>query len=278
MLDLHIGAPSAKQTDLIQEFVGREIDPEDWVVVPYMASNNFIDFGYRRWHLDILVQMAKGFPGRPLLLDHDWYESDKAVAFLFDAKLVKDLEVSDETLNGGDFAEFNQQILDEEGYVWLYLCAAIPKNEDDAQAILNRKFNDCSTGSILKNPRLICPNCTAEKGREIGFFDRDKNDEYICPHLVPSNFMFWLMEGREDVQFADYAILTAEHHEAIELSNVNRGALPAASVIREYTPDDEFISGSEDAEERVNQLMAELSQEIKQRLAAHVDFQTAGIA
>ena len=229
-----ITSPTASQVKVINQLIGWESSADEWLVVPYMASNNLVDFDYRRWHRDAIVGMGLTFKGRPLIFDHAWGDSEKAAAFIFESKLVTEESTTKDILNGGGFAKFNREIIKDEGYIWLYLAAAVPKDSDTAEAILSRRYNDCSTGSMLRQPTLYCPNCSKQKGRMVSFYEKDKNDDYVCPHLIPSNFMFYLvsMYGIDDAEFADYAILSGEYHEAVELSNCNRGALPAASVLR----------------------------------------------
>ncbi len=232
-LDTHIGTPSKSQLKRINKLVGRETESEEWLVVPYHASNNFVDLDYRKWHPSALVQMGSTFIGRPLLLDHQWGNSDKAVAFIFDSKLVSE-QPDKETLNKGGWSKFNREITKSEGYQWLYLCAAIAVNSPAAKLIQDRAYNDCSTGSILRQPYLVCPNCSKKQGREVEFNEIDEKGEVICDHMVPSQFMLYVNEAYDlGWKFADYSILGAGHHEAVELSNCNRGCLPAASVIRE---------------------------------------------
>lgn len=231
-LDTHLGQPTEQQFEVIQRLTNGSTTAEDWYVVPFTASNNLIDRGYRRWHKNILVQMAQGFLGKPHILDHMWHTSNGMTAFIFDVKLIQDSDCADDIKSMGGFEKYNQEIIENEGYIWLYLNVAIARTHDASNAIETRRYNDCSTGSILTNPRMICPNCSKQYGREVDFYELNaKGDDYLCPHLIPSRFMFWLFEG-EDVEFADYAILDAEHHEAVELSSCFRGALPAASVIR----------------------------------------------
>ncbi|EKU98028.1 hypothetical protein Lepto7375DRAFT_7287 [Leptolyngbya sp. PCC 7375] len=232
-LDTHIGTPTESQFKAIQQLTNSETSAEDWMVVPFTASNNLVDLGYRRWHQNVLRQMAQGFVGRPHILDHDWYDSESAVSFIFDVKLINDSGTDSKTVEMGGFGDYNKEIIENEGYTWVYMCAAIAKTHDAAEAIRTRRYNDCSTGSILNQPRMICPNCTRDKGREVDFYETDKNGDYVCPHLIPSRFMFWLFGDDPDVEFADYAILDAVHHEAVELSSCTRGALPAASVCRD---------------------------------------------
>ena len=226
--------PTSAQLRKINEMVGWTSSAEDWIIVPYQASNNLVDFDYRCWHRDAIVGMGLTYPGRPLIFDHAQYDSEKSAAFILESKLVTDESTDKKTLNGGGFGKYNREIIRDQGYIWLYLSAAVPVHSDTAEGILSRRYNDCSTGSILRGAILYCPNCSKDKGREVSFYEKDKNDEYVCPHLIPSNFMFWLVEayGIEDADFADYAILTGNYHEAVELSNCNRGALPMASIWR----------------------------------------------
>lgn len=230
-LDLHIGTPSDTQFKKIQALTGVESSPEEWMVVPLHASNNLVDLGYRRWHKNVLEQMANTFVGRPHILDHEWYDSEYAVSFIFDCQLVTS-EPTDELLQMGGFEEYNKKIVEKEGLHWVFMNVAVSKNHDAAEAIASRRYNDCSTGSILTNPKYICPNCSEDLGRDVSFHEKDDNGRYICPHMIPSRFAFWLYDG-DDVKFADYAILNADHHEAVEISSCIRGALPGASVIRE---------------------------------------------
>ena len=229
-LDLHIGEPTESQLKKIKELTGVESSAEEWMVVPIHASNNLVDLGYRRWHKNILEQMAATFIGRPHILDHEWYESECAVSFIFDCQLVTGTP-TDEIMQMGGFEEYNRKIVEKEGYHWLFMNVAISNNHEAAEAIRSRRYNDCSTGSMLTNPEYICPNCSDDLGREVSFNETDDNKRYICPHFIPSRFAFRLFDG-DDIKFADYAILNADHHDAIEISSVVTGALPAASVIR----------------------------------------------
>ena len=178
-LDTHIGTPSESQFKAIQQLTNSETSAEDWMVVPFVASNNLVDLGYRRWHPNVLRQMAQGFVGRPHILDHDWYDSESAVSFIFDVKLINDSDTDSKTVEMGGFGDYNREIIEKEGYTWVYMCAAIAKTHDAADAISTRRYNDCSTGSILNQPRMICPNCSKEHGREVDFYERDKNNEYV---------------------------------------------------------------------------------------------------
>lgn len=236
-LDTHIGEPSSTQLAKIQQMTGIESDASEWLVVPYLASDNFVDKGYRRWHLSSLAQFAAGFVGRENILDHNWYEVDSGIGFIFDALLIQQDDCDEETLSGYNFGEYNRKILEKEGYCWLYLCAAIPAQSETADKIRKRIYNDCSTGSSLESPFMLCPNCSEQKGRDVSFWERDKNGDYVCPHLVPTKwgktFVSMYGSGEPEPNWADYAVLGAAVNKPVEHSLCRSGALPAARIIRE---------------------------------------------
>ena len=244
-LDMHIGEPTPRQLKLINNLVGRESDTSEWLVVPFQASNSLVDFSLRRWHPTSVIDMALTAIGRPILMDHDWYSAkDASVGTIFDCSIVIDSEAPEDVIKGGGYEEYNREIIEDEGYQWLYLCAAIAKNSVAAEGILSRRLSDCSTGSTLSQPYMICPDCSKEHGRDVSFFERTENakgkkGDFLCPHLIPSKWMldFISMYGEEgeDYNFAKYCTLGAARNELIENSLVNRGALPAARVIRNKT-------------------------------------------
>lgn len=238
-LDTHIGEPSPKQLSMINKLIGRESEASEWLVVPFMASNCNPDYSLRAWHRDTPIKLGLTAIGRPILLDHLWGDSRAAVGTIFDAKAVVDYEVSDEILDAGGFRELTEEIVKTEGYRWLYICAAIPRNSETADNIRNRIHSDCSTGSTLSSPYMICPTCSKEHKRDVSFYEKVKGikgEEFLCNHLIPSKAMFDMIAlyGEEDAEynFAPYCILGGDRNEMIELSICNRGALPAASIIR----------------------------------------------
>ncbi|MEM8894173.1 MAG: hypothetical protein AAGC88_06330, partial [Bacteroidota bacterium] len=98
-----ITSPTASQMRTINQLVGWESSADEWLVVPYQASNNLVDFDYRRWHRDAIIGMGLTFKGRPLIFDHAWGDSEKAAAFIFESKLVTEESTSKDILNGGGF-------------------------------------------------------------------------------------------------------------------------------------------------------------------------------
>ena len=136
-------------------------------------------------------------------------------------------------MDAGGFGKLNKKVINKEGHIWLYLCAAVPRTSRAVAAIENRVYGDCSTGSILNNGYELCPNCSEEMGRDVGIYELDEDDNYVCPHTPPSRFMHMLASyyGLE-INFADYVIRGGDSNKAVELSNCIQGQLPAASILR----------------------------------------------
>jgi hypothetical protein len=240
-LDLHIGVPTSKQLQMINELIGTESSADEWLVVPFQASNCTIDYSLRRWHPSTTLQLAMTAIGRPILLDHLWGDSRASVGTIFDSKIIIDSTAPEDVIKAGGYEEYNREIVEQEGYQWLYLCAAIARNSEAAEGILTRRHQDCSTGSVLSEPFMICPDCTKEHGREVSFYEQTRDAKgkaaFTCNHLIPSKWMLDMVamygEDGEEFNFARYCTLGGMRNEMIETSLCNRGALPAASIIRQ---------------------------------------------
>ncbi|MEL6853661.1 MAG: hypothetical protein AAFO83_00970 [Cyanobacteria bacterium J06607_13] len=238
-LDLHIGQPTAAQLNRINAMTGRTWDEGDWFVVPLRASDNLISHSYRVWSLDILQQMARTYrDAADSLLNHDWYDVEKTVGFVFESLLIRDDGAPDEILDAGGMGEVNRQIVDEQGYCWLYLNVAI---KSDLVAVVKgveeMRLNDISTGTLLNKPKMYCPECSREHGRKVSFFetytDKEDNERYRCPHYLPTPWMLYYTSlFDEEIPFASYVELDGTN-QSVEVSFVVDGNLPAAQVIRE---------------------------------------------
>ena len=234
------GVPTDAELAKIVELTGCKSEAGDWLVVPFMASNCFINSSLRRWSTSTPYQMGSTAVGRPLIKDHNLRDSDEALGFICSANVVIDREVSDKILNGDGYGEYNKEILDREGFVWLHLVAAIPTNSEGAEAVRSRKFSDCSTGTKLEMPDMTCPDCEKVHGRQVSFFETQRDskgrESLTCPHLIPDPWMQSLMHmhniPEDEYNFASYAILGGMKHELMEHSVCNKGALSAARILR----------------------------------------------
>lgn len=238
-LDLHMGEPSARQLARIEAMTGKEWQSSDWFVVALRASDNLPSHSFRTWSLNILQQMGRTFrDGADSLLNHDWFDVEKSVGFVFESLLVRDSSAPDEILDAGGMGELARQIVDEHGYIWLYLNVAIRADlVAVVKGIEERRLDDVSTGTLLNKPKMYCPNCSREYGRQVSFFETyvDKEDvvRYRCPHYLPTPYMLYFASlFDEDIAFADYVEMDGMS-QSVEISFVVDGNLPAARVIRE---------------------------------------------
>lgn len=245
-LDYRMGTPSERQLAQINKVLGRDSSADDWFVCAFHASNVLLDLDLRAWDESALYQMAIDAVGRPILLDHSWQSAASSQGFIHTVLLVKDKDVDPSMLSGAGHEDYNKEIIEQNGgLLWLYLGACMPKNSEAAEAIASRKYIDSSTGTILHSPVFICPDCTRDHRRanpgskeSIAFTDYKINEkgqrEALCPHLIPSRFMFsWFDEDElAQMNFARYAVLTsATTSKFVENSICVQGCLPKAGIL-----------------------------------------------
>lgn len=233
-LNLNMGTPTAEQLAKINALTGRDTKGAEWYVVPFRASDNLVSRSIRKWHPNILNQMQDQLVGRPLLVDHNWDEVQDSVGLIFDCKTATSTNCPESIWNQPGKADLNRSIIAKEGYKCLYAMVCVSSDMTNViQGIESRRLNDCSTGGFLSSMRLICPNCTDEKGRETTFTETDKNGDYVCPHMIPNQYSEMYADSDDDMElpYADYLELDGTF-DGIELSLCNAGNLPAASVCR----------------------------------------------
>lgn len=231
-----IGMPDESNLAKINSYLDYQSQAAEWCVIPFKASDNLVSRSIRKWNDGVLSQMATQLKGRPLLIDHNWDKVEDSVGFIYDAWMTHSSTCEESVWNQPGKSEKNKAIIAREGYKAVYCLAAV---YDDMQSVIqgikSRRLNDCSTGGYLSQMKMICPNCTAEKGRITTFTEVDKNDEYVCPHLIPSQYTEMYDTSHEDENYqsymADYLELDGLF-DGIELSIVQAGNLPAARVQR----------------------------------------------
>jgi hypothetical protein len=241
-IDLRMGTPSESQLAAIKSYLhsGDSTTAEDWFVFSAIASDNLISRSYRKWHLNMLTQIADGLKGRPFLLDHEWDDAEETVGFIFDSKLVKLSTPIMAAVNQPMKTAMNQAIVSLEGH-HMVICSIAASPLKTKSAVTGRTYQSVSTGGLMQAIKMICPNCSATYGREVTFTERDKNGKYTCPHLVPSEWSYGRSQDDDrDVyedddfpppSYADYLILDGVF-DGVELSAVVAGNLPYAQIIR----------------------------------------------
>lgn len=224
---LYMGEPIPEDLEKIKLLTGEsDWEASEWFVVPFRASDNLISRSQRVWHDNILNQMPKQLIGRSLLQDHSWDDVDDSVGVIFDGFIAVD-EPSDDIVYSGNRGEFNSKIIREKGCKAVYVLAAIHASKpEEIMGIKTMRFDKCSTGGMLSDIDVICPNCSAQYGREVSFFETDDRGDYICPHEIPGGYYY-----DEDSLIADYAIWDGIF-DGVELSLCVAGKLPGAAVVR----------------------------------------------
>ena len=234
---LYWGEPNEEDLKIIHQTTGFSWKPADWFMVPVQASDNLLWSSWECcWHSSVLENMADQFPGQSLMTDHSFGVEDTE-GFFTRSALIRSQVVPLDVLDSQGHGVANRLQVRREGYLQLYLQAAIPATEEKTiQSLKTRRKQHLSTGSILNGSDFICPHCSAALGRDVSFYEVNATGGNVCPHEVPHPMTKWMAEiglFDEDLLFADYAILKSlggERH--YETSFVYVGNLAGAQVVR----------------------------------------------
>lgn len=217
----------------LSKFLNVQVNKEDWCFVKFRASDNLVNRSIRKWHVNVLNSMSRSYKNAVLLTDHNWDSIDNCLGVIYRAETVVENNLSSNALQVPGYEEINQKIIDREGYIQVVYYAAIPKtveNQGVVSKIENKILRNCSTGGRLSKMRLLCPNCSSDKGREVSFLETDKNDDFICPHLIPDSYT----NAYDDNPYAEYSADYLEldgNYEGYELSIVSIPNLPNTGII-----------------------------------------------
>ena len=233
------GSPDAEDLKVINQYTGQNWNSEDWFLFAGLASDSFLwSSSLSVWHLNVLRNMAKDFPGKSLMLDHSSYAQQETKGFVLRTALVKSEKASPGVTNHLGRGPLNAKTVKRNGgYFRVYLQMAVPAHEVELiDRIKSRQSEYLSTGTYAPDAVKICPNCSDAAGKDIPFFAKNDQGKFICPHEIPHPYLLWLEEiGRlpDGTVFADYAVIgsrkTEEHY---EISIVGIGNLHAAKLER----------------------------------------------
>ncbi|NJR69321.1 MAG: hypothetical protein HC771_12165 [Synechococcales cyanobacterium CRU_2_2] len=233
------GSPTDADLQEIKGHTGFDWDVTEWYMVPMLASDNLIWSSWScSWHRSVLGLMVDQYPGRSLMVDHNSYSIEGTKGFFVRSVLIQQATAPEGIINALGNTQLNKAILKKDGWLQVYLQAAIPATEEGLiQSLKRRQVEDVSTGSILNGQEYICPHCSAQLGRDVPFNERNADGQFTCPHEIPGPFLKMAVElgwfGDEEVLFADYALMRGQDGERhFEASFVGVGNLPAAQVLR----------------------------------------------
>jgi len=183
-----------------------------------LASNNLLHCDLFRWDLPSIKQMARTYPGKPLMLDHDWEDVLKQCGFVYDATLLHyanpSPELKEYMLSRSPRPEIDSKILEQEGLYQL-LCHVVTETSHPITNDLqyNRKINASIGG--FSDKQTYCPICNTS------FEDDD------CPHYLPVGKIHGNVKAEN---IAPYWI-RGGYIDTAELSLVMAGNCPSARVL-----------------------------------------------
>jgi hypothetical protein len=182
-----------------------------------MASNNLLHASMFKWDINSLKTMGRTYPGKPLMLDHEWENVMNQVGFIYDAQLLHypnpNNEIRSHYLQNSPNKAIDNMIMDEEGiYQLICQCATETSHPITNDIMYGRKINASIGG--LASGEMTCPLCNTS-------FD-DEN----CPHYIPSGP---LTESQQE-KAAPYWI-RGGYQTTMELSMVMAGNCPSARVL-----------------------------------------------
>jgi hypothetical protein len=183
-----------------------------------LASNNLLHASMFKWDKQSLQRMAKTYPGKPLILDHQWENVSAQHAFIYHADLYHypqpSQDIKNYFLNLSPAPDIDSHILETEGLYQLKCCIATETNHPITSELnYGRKINVSIGG--LADGSMICPVCNTS-------FEDDN-----CPHLIPG-FQYSYVDNSFPI--APYWIRSG-YQETIELSLVTAGNCPSAKIL-----------------------------------------------
>ena len=233
------GSPDPTTLDLMNEFrpVGSQAYERDEIVsVPLMASNNLLWRSNGIWSPNALMTLAALFQRDAAdgHRDHWWSSTDKVYGFVYSSQLFISSEAPDDMLGRGnvmkgyltdpDTRAIDQEIVNRDGYIQLVLHVAVQSSLPVVDAFRFRRIGDVSIG-CLTDGKYICPIDGTYFGSKS--YMRCEHGHYM-PHWLVRYFV----DDEEQNMIAPYYIRDGVT-DAIEVSSVIAGDVPAANVVRQ---------------------------------------------
>lgn len=218
---LEINHPTDEQLIAINNFraIGTPAyTSEEIISVPILASNNLLHQNFAVWDVRSLETMTALFPGKDLMQDHAWYNTNSCKGFIYDAELWGRESIPEMDLAESPDPDLDRSIVNRDGgYHQVVLYSAIEAQNAIANDIRFRRKSDVSVGGIRIGTE-ICPLCNIP-------FD-DKN----CPHYPPlPELINWWYTEEQLAKLAPYWIRTG-WTDSVELSFVVEGNCQQAKI------------------------------------------------
>lgn len=182
-----------------------------------LASNNLLHSSMFQWDLQSLKTMANTYPGKPLMLNHDWENVLNQVGMIYDAQLLHypnpSPDIRSYFLAISPNKAIDNAIMDKEGiYQLVCQCMTETSHPITNDLMYGRKIYASIGG--LSTGAMVCPLC------QTSFEHAD------CPHYIPSG----PLTAVQQQQAAPYWI-RGGYQTTMELSMVMSGNCPSAKVL-----------------------------------------------
>jgi hypothetical protein len=238
---IYNGMPNEADLKKIEAFTKPGQIAEDWTVYSFNAMDNTVDLEWKMHTPGILKQYADRSTGCNCILDHDWDNINSSVAFIFESELFRCDEIPKSILEKG-ISDFSKKIVKEEGYYWILCKVAVRVGHPSAEALADRRIQNCSIGGKLYDAEVYCPDCTQKYGQYVRFDDMvsDGKDGYkrACNHtaLTPLHlYLYGYVEDDDECESPNWSkgVIVDGYLKPIELTSCVQGLIPGAGVIRE---------------------------------------------
>lgn len=188
--------PTPEQLTKIHRFSPANTQPfeaEELAVFEFIATDNLVNRGLGKWGIEELPVLAEFLPGLPFTLNHDWDLVEKVQGLVFDAEVRKyDFSsISEWVLQGSNNAEYDKEIILEEGYNTLIAFVAFDLTSPVLSKMRLGSVGKVSLGGFAYKSH-VCPNCNI-------VFDDER-----CPHGMPDPY--WGMTIKRNPMIAPYYI------------------------------------------------------------------------
>jgi hypothetical protein len=238
---IYNGMPNEADTKKIESFTKKGETPEDWVIYSFNAIDNTVDLDWKIHTPGILKNYADRAAGCNFILNHEWEDVNSSVGFIIESQLFRCEQAPKSVLDKG-ISDFSKKIVKEEGYYWIFCKVAIRSGHPAAEALGDRRIQNCSIGGKLYDGEAYCPDCTQKYGQYVCFddlvSDGDGGYKKACNHTALTPLHLWLygyVEDDEECEEPNWSkgVIVDGYLKPVELTGCVQGMLPGAGVIRE---------------------------------------------
>lgn len=219
-------------------------DPSEARIMTIRAIHNLATRDYYTWDVKSgLIPLAESYPGKPLLINHDWWDVAQSKGRILAAKVLNkdpsEIPTEANNVNSKLRGKINKDIIQKFGYWELEVTAWVDATAPIANELKNGSLLEVSIGALAGN-NIFCPN----SGSPIGMEYDDEFSNFFQVKCNHQNCKRCMMDLSGDLQDRGYFtpdelakypvinyVMVGEVVEAIELSFVNVPNVPGARQV-----------------------------------------------